>query len=98
MVIKEYIFSVIDFSSNQNIEKPILLMTPFWHDKDKSAYPQKSKYAELLNSIKFTVKKKKLFILMHRTFYLKVILEFTPKVANMIKLMCYILKQQVIIN
>lgn len=58
-LIKQHIFSVVDFLSNQNIEKPILLITPFWHDKDKSAYPQKTKYTELLNSIKNYCKEKK---------------------------------------
>ncbi|MFD0863132.1 hypothetical protein ACFQ1M_13030 [Sungkyunkwania multivorans] len=58
--------SVVDFLSetrNKGASMPILLMTPFWHHKDKTAYPQKDKYEETAKRIKeYCEEKEVLFV------------------------------------
>ncbi|EDP96861.1 hypothetical protein KAOT1_16898 [Kordia algicida OT-1] len=57
--IQENMFSVIDFLSTQKTAQPnVLLFTPFWHDKEKTAYPQKKKYNALVATIQQYCKEK----------------------------------------
>ncbi|MBC8755342.1 hypothetical protein H2O64_11695 [Kordia sp. YSTF-M3] len=57
--IQENMFSLIDFLSKQETKaQNVLLFTPFWHNKDKTAYPQKAKYKALQESVKHYCKEK----------------------------------------
>lgn len=51
--IQKNMFTVIDYLSETTKDKQnILLITPFWHTKNKSAYPQKKQYQDLLKRAK----------------------------------------------
>lgn len=51
--IKKNMFRIIDYlSAQKSKERNIFLMTPFWNHKEKTAYPQKSKYRDLLTAVK----------------------------------------------
>lgn len=51
--IKKNMFRIIDYlSAQKSKERNIFLMTPFWNHKEKTAYPQKSKYKDLLIAVK----------------------------------------------
>jgi len=51
--IQENMFSLVDFLSKQKTKKQnVLLLTPFWNNKEKTAYPQKGKYKKLVVAIK----------------------------------------------
>lgn len=50
--IKENIFSIVDFLASQKTpKKNVLLFTPFWHTEQKTAYPQKAQYKELVQKV-----------------------------------------------
>lgn len=51
--IQKNMFSVVDFlSKTATNQKNVLLITPFWYTKNKSAYPQKKQYEVLLDKVK----------------------------------------------
>lgn len=50
--IKENMFSVIDHLASNKAKNKYLLLTPFWSNEKKSAYPQKNKYINLIKKVK----------------------------------------------
>lgn len=51
--IQDNMFSIIDFLSKQKLkEQNVFLLTPFWNNGEKTAYPQKARYKDLVKTVK----------------------------------------------
>jgi hypothetical protein len=57
--IEENMFSIVDYLASQKTnEQNVFLLTPFWHTKDRTAYPQKTQYTNLVKAVKNYCKEK----------------------------------------
>jgi hypothetical protein len=57
--IEENMFSIVDYlASKKTNEQNVFLLTPFWHTKDRTAYPQKTQYTNLVKAVKNYCKEK----------------------------------------
>ncbi|GAB1857457.1 hypothetical protein MHTCC0001_22930 [Flavobacteriaceae bacterium MHTCC 0001] len=51
--IQSNIYSIVDFlAAQKSVKRKVLLFTPYWHNKSKTAYPQTTKYKKLRKSVK----------------------------------------------